>query len=226
MKQNIKIVALSDTHKKHKQIPIPPGDILIHAGDMTSLGNWYEFISVGNWMRNLKEQFKHRIMIAGNHDFGFEFNAKAILRDHFDRDIIYLQDTGIELAGLKFWGSPWVPQFYNWAFMDEDAVLERYWAQIPLDTNILITHGPPYGILDQESAPRRCGSMTLLNRIQQLTQLKHHIFGHIHEAYGQETIGGIQFHNVASLNGAYRYQNPPQVIEIEATLEPTVMRAG
>ena len=82
----MRIVALSDTHRLEHKVPIPDGDILIHAGDMTGRGNWEEFITVGRWFKELKSRFTHRIMIAGNHDFGFMFNAKSILKDHFDDD--------------------------------------------------------------------------------------------------------------------------------------------
>ena len=210
-----KLVCLSDTHTKHKQVPIPDGDILIHCGDMTGRGNYHEFISIGNWFREMKERFKHRIMIAGNHDWGLELNKRIILHDHFDKDLIYLQDESVELEGIKFYGTPWMPPFMDWAFMREEEKLSMYYANIPEDTEVLITHCPPYGIRDMESEPRRCGSHALCERIKQLPNLKHHVFGHIHEDYGSETIEGISFHNCSSLNGNYRYQNPPIIINIE-----------
>jgi len=211
----IKLVCLSDTHSKHKQVIVPDGDILIHAGDLTPRGNYYEFISVANWFRELKNRFQHRIMIAGNHDWGLQINRNSVIKTLFDEDLIYLQDESIELCGIKFHGSPWTPQFYNWAFMDHDEELAQYWAKIPGDTQVLITHGPPFGILDQESDNARCGSKSLLSRIASLQHLTQHIFGHIHEGYGSIKIQDVSFHNVASLNGAYKYQNPPQIIEIE-----------
>lgn len=214
----MRIVCTSDTHSKHKQVPIPDGDIFIHAGDLTPRGNHNEFISVGNWFKSLEAQFKHRIMIAGNHDWGLHINSRRIREDHFDRKVHYLEDSGIELEGIKFYGSPWVPEFMNWAFMKDDESLARHWDAIPDDTQVLITHGPPYGILDMESEPRRCGSKSLRNRIEALAKLgnlKHHIFGHIHEDYGIQEVDGVTFHNVAALNGEYKYQNPPQVIEIK-----------
>lgn len=213
----MKIVCTSDTHSKHTQVPLPDGDIFIHAGDLTPRGNHNEFISVGNWFRSLKDKFKHRIFIAGNHDFSLMWNKRMVLSTYFDENVIYLEDSGIEIDGLNIYGTPWVPQFYNWAFMKSDEELKSHWNAIPDDTTILITHGPPHGILDildMETEPRHCGSITLANRIKEIKKLKHHIFGHIHESYGQIEIDGVSFHNVAALNGNYRYQNPPQVIEI------------
>lgn len=216
----IKIVAVSDTHTKHKQVIMPEGfhDILVHCGDMTGRGNWNEFISVGNWFRNQKDNFKHRIMIAGNHDWGLELNAKQILNDHFDKDLIYLQDSAVTLEGIKFYGTPWMPNFYNWAFMREEEELHKYYDNIPDDTEVLITHCPPLGIMDrntEDDDQERCGSSTLADRIKALPKLKYHIFGHIHGGYGRVKVNGVSYHNVASLNEQYRYQNPPQVIEYE-----------
>lgn len=218
-----RIICTSDTHSKHKQVPIPEGDIFIHAGDLTPRGNHNEFISVGNWFRQLKDRFKHRIFIAGNHDFSLMWNKRMILDAYFDPEVIYLQDSGIELEGIKFYGTPWVPWFHQWAFMKFEDELKAHWDAIPEDTDVLITHCPPYDILDMESEPRRCGSLTLADRVKQLKNLKHHVFGHIHEAYGQKTVEygqnpshTVTFHNVAALNGEYRYQNPPQIIEINS----------
>jgi Icc-related predicted phosphoesterase len=210
----VRIVALSDTHCKHKQVFIPDGDILIHAGDMTGLGKYNEFISMGNWFYKMKEKFKHRIIIAGNHDWGLMHQKELILDAHFDSDVIYLEDSGIELESIKFYGTPWMLEYYYWAFMRTEDELVKYYAAIPDDTEVLITHAPPFGILDKAMDGDKCGSRALYERIKQLPKLKHHIFGHIHESYGSETINGVGFHNVCSLNGNYRYQNPPAVIDI------------
>lgn len=215
----MKIVAVSDTHQKHKQIIMPEGefDVLVHAGDMTGRGNFTEFISIGNWMRAQRFKFKHRLMIAGNHDWGFELNAPAIKRCHFDDDVVYLQDRGVIIDGVKFYGTPWMPVFYNWAFMRDEEELKKYYALIPDDTEVLITHCPPLGILDrtmEADDQERCGSSSLAERIKDLKKLKVHIFGHIHGGYGSVKVNGVSYHNVCSLNEAYRYQNPPQVIEL------------
>lgn len=213
----MKLVCVSDTHMRHDEIPIPDGNVLVHAGDMTGCGNWHELQKVGVWLKMLKERFDHIVMIAGNHDFGFEVNKKMVMDAIFPDDIIYLENSEVIINDVKFYGTPMCRQFYNWAFMRDEIDLAPYWANIPDDVNILITHTPAYGILDLSGTKEHCGSLTLYDRIKRLREhghLKHHIFGHIHASYGMTEIEGIQFHNVASLNEQYRYQNAPQVIEI------------
>lgn len=213
----MRIVALSDTHTLQDQVPLPDGDILIHAGDLGNVGKPHEYIKIGKWFRDLRDKYKHRIFIAGNHDWGLMSHEQAIIGAHFDPDVIYLCDKGVELEGIKFYGTPWMPEFYDWAFMHPEDELHRYYDAIPDDTEVLITHAPPYGILDRNAGDDRCGSPTLLARVKQLPNLRHHIFGHIHGGYGTEVIDGVTFHNVSSLNEMYRYQNPPQVITIGET---------
>lgn len=210
----MKLVCISDTHLCQNDVILPDGDILIHAGDLTSLGNFNEFRGVGEWFKSIKHKFKHIIIVGGNHDFSLMLNSKITLQEHFDPEVIYLQDSGIELDGVKFYGSPWCPQFYDWAFMKEEADLIPHWNAIDDDVNVLITHTPPYGILDENATKHHCGSLTLYERIKGLKSLKHHIFGHLHHSYGQETIDDVTFHNVCSLNDQYVYQNPPQIIEL------------
>lgn len=215
----MKIVAVSDTHCKHKQIIMPEGkfDVLVHAGDLTGRGRWNEFISPANWFLAQKEKFNHRVMIAGNHDWGLEFNPRQIMNDNFDKDVIYLQDSGVVLDGVKFYGCPWMPNFYDWAFMRTEEELVKYYDAIPDDTEVLITHCPPRGILDRNMEAddqERCGSSSLAERIKDLKKLKVHIFGHIHGGYGSVKVNGVSYHNVCSLNEQYMYANAPQVIEL------------
>jgi Icc-related predicted phosphoesterase len=204
----MKIVCLSDTHTLHNKISIPDGDVLIHAGDLTGRGSFEDYFEAAYWLEKLRHQFKYRIIIAGNHDF----NMDKML-GHFDQDVIYLQDNEVTIDGVIFYGSPWTPPFYDWAFMKNEDQLARQWDLIPEDCDVLITHGPPYSILDKNGEGERCGSVTLYDRIKEL-KLRHHIFGHIHESYGSEEIAGTTFHNVCSLNGQYRITNKPVVIEL------------
>lgn len=204
----MKFVCISDTHKFHRQIKLPKGDCLIHCGDMTGRGNYQEFADIGLWLKEQKDKFKYRILIAGNHDFGFEFSSKTILRDLFDDGVIYLENSGIEIEGINIWGSPYTPQFYNWAFMDDDINLIQYWQKIPENTDLLITHGPPYSILDKNREGENCGSRTLYQTVKN-RNIKHHVFGHIHEAYGKEKVENTTFHNAASCNRNYECINKP-----------------
>lgn len=210
----MRIVALSDTHTLERLVPMPSGefDVLIHAGDLGNVGKAREYEKIGKWFKSLKDQYKHQIIVPGNHDWGLMLDFDAIREKYFDPDVIFLIDKAIEIDGIKFYGCPWMPRFYDWAFMLEESKLKPYYDAIPDDTEVLITHSPPYSILDQER--ERCGSKNLLKRVKELKNLKHHIFGHIHRGYGTETIENVTFHNVASLNENYRYQNKPQIIEI------------
>lgn len=212
-----RIVAISDTHTLQNQMELPEADILIHAGDMGGRGSSHEYFEIGNWFKKLKSKFKHRIIVPGNHDGAFQRNAEAVMRDWFDDGVILLLDKGIELEGIKFYGCPWMNQFYNWAFMrDSEAELAQDYAKINDDTQVLITHAPPYGILDKNSNPHddRCGSKALYQRIKELPKLQHHIFGHIHASHGQVTIGDVTFHNVAMLNEMYLHTNQATIIEV------------
>lgn len=220
----MRIVALSDTHTLQADVPMPEGqfDVLVHAGDMGNVGKIREYEAIGKWFRSLKHQYRYQIIVPGNHDWGLmrQFDE---CREHFDDDVIFLIDKGVEIDGVKFYGCPWMPNFYDWAFMLPENELPAVYAKIPDDTEVLITHCPPYGILDKATRKYRfseayiydrCGSPALYQRVKQLPNLKHHIFGHIHYGYGTEKIDDVTFHNVASLNENYNYQNAPQIIEV------------
>lgn len=188
----MKIIAISDTHNKHNEIPSEylentdnSIDMIIHAGDMSGRGNKNEIIPFLDWYNKLN--FKYKILIAGNHDFFFEgrVNQKEVEQILKDRpNIIYLNDSGVEIDGFKIWGSPVQPWFYNWAFNRKGAEIKPHWDIIPLDTNILITHGPIKGFLDVTMRGDVTGCPYLLDKVSELKELKLHVCGHIHEAYG------------------------------------------
>lgn len=207
-----KIVALSDQHMNF--FDVPEGDILIVAGDMTYRGQPSEVKAFSIWLESQKSKFKHRIFIAGNHDFGFQDNKDEMI-SYFDEDVIYLEHEACEVEGIKIFGSPYTPPFYNWAFMRNEYILERLYGVIPDDTELLITHGPPHRILDQVPSGEQAGSYALYDRIKSLKKLKHHIFGHIHTQGGKhEQIFGVNFYNVAVLNDAYKQSSGATVIEL------------
>lgn len=201
----MKIVALSDSHMGHKNIKLPKGDILIHAGDATFMGSPDELIGFNNWFG--EQDFKYKIFVAGNHDRLFQVNqvhAKDILTSAF-----YLQDQSIELAGIHFYGSPWQPAFNNWAFnVWTDEELEKIWSKIPEGVDVLITHCPPYGVLDG-----LLGCRMLYKRILQVKP-KIHIFGHIHRGHGHLTHQGMRLYNVSVMDDSYAISSPATVIEI------------
>ena len=206
----MKIVCISDTHSGHNKFEIPDGDILIHAGDISSRGKPEQIKKFNNWLGRLPHQYK--IMIAGNHDFLFE-NEPDIAAEMIT-NAIYLNDSGIEIEGVKFWGSPITPWFLDWAFnryRGED--IQQHWDKIPLDTDILITHGPPYGILDKTVYGQAVGCENLLEIVQKV-QPKLHIFGHIHEAYGKKKLKGTTFINASLMDENYNPVHKAHVIEI------------
>src|SRR3712207_5545038 len=108
-----RIVCISDTHNRNEQITVPEGDILIHAGDATFRGTIDEIERFNNWFAALPHRYK--IFVAGNHDWLFQTDNRLV-RSLLNENIIYLQDSSTEIDGIKFYGSPWQPRFYDWAF--------------------------------------------------------------------------------------------------------------
>jgi Icc-related predicted phosphoesterase len=210
----VKIVCISDTHNCHDQINVPDGDILIHAGDATTVGNFEQIAAFSRWFANLPH--KHKVFIAGNHDWLFETDNN-FARSLLDKSIIYLQDSFIEIEGLKIYGSPWQPRFYDWAFnLNRGAELAEKWKLIPKDTDILITHGPPFGILDE--VPRKFfvenTGCEELRKVVEIIKPKLHIFGHIHCGYGQTEQFGVKFINASNCDEEYNPTQPPIIVEI------------
>lgn len=195
----MKIVCISDMHGN--RIVLPDGDMVICAGDMTIFGHTGQIITFLKWFSGLPHKYK--IFIAGNHDKLFQKNPaliKSLLLDY--PNLIYLEDSAIEIEGVKIYGSPWTPRFMNWAFMYEPSKANKHWDRIPPDTNILITHGPPYGILDLSyygGVANHAGCKSLLKKLDDLKDLKLHVFGHIHPGRG-ELYNGKTFINASVMN--------------------------
>lgn len=178
----LKLVLISDTHNLHDRLKMPEGDILLFAGDMADSGTIAEVGAFNRFLGTLP--YKHKVIICGNHDFAFERQA-AEARDMIT-NAVYLQDEAVTVEGIKIYGSPWQPWFHNWAFnLQRGAELKEKWDMIPDDTDILITHGPPMGILDKTFMGKPVGDEELEKRIK-VVRPKLHLFGHIHEAFGHE----------------------------------------
>lgn len=231
----MKIVAISDTHTKHGLIQIPECDVLVHAGDFSFRG---KFMEVREFVWWLKEQpAKHKIVIAGNHEetfdnskLGGKFNAacRDMLAKNLDEGIHYLENSSITIDGIKFYGTPWTPWFYDWGFNGLEGPdapfrygtypnLEDVYGEIPEDTNILICHGPPYGYVDQ-ATDERAGSVEMRKLLEsmKLHQLRLYLCGHIHEARGHEVaFGNTHICNVSSLGRDYATAKPPVVIDVD-----------
>ena len=205
-----RIVACSDTHRSHWEVKVPEGDLFIFAGDndITDLITLHDF---NDWLKEIP--CKYKIVIAGNHDFELErigkYECKRLLTN-----CIYLENEFIEVDGLKIWGSPYCPYFNNWAFMQPDNMLKEIWDTIPLETEILVTHTMPYGILDGV-LPRMqsVGSLTLRDAIKRVRPYIQ-IGGHLHESYGQYTDGKTDYYNVAVMDEQYKVVNPCTIIDV------------
>lgn len=214
----MKIIAISDTHEQEDKVVLPKGDVLVHAGDITYKGSIPKLAKFMEWIE--KQPFKHKIIISGNHDFCYENHSHNMaVKLSKEAGIVYLQDSGIEIDGVNFWGSPWTPFFFNWAFnLQRGEEIAKKWALIPENTNVLITHGPPFGILDE--APRgvmqteHVGCEELTKRIGDLPNLKAHVFGHIHHSYGTKQVGPCLFVNASSCTEEYKPTNAPIVFEV------------
>ena len=216
----MKITCISDTHNQHNHIPpdwLEGGDVLVHAGDISGRGSLREVEEFLAWFNELP--YKHKIMIAGNHDFWFEkvstFAVNEMLQEKYP-NIIYLNDSGVEIDGVKFWGSPVQPWFYDWAFNRMGTDICQHWDKIPLDIDVLVTHGPMKGILDMTARGVSTGCPYLLEKSAEMTNLKLFVCGHIHEAYGKfEFPDGGVFVNASTLDFNYQVQNKPIVVEIK-----------
>src|SRR5690606_5599340 len=151
---------------------------------------------------------------AGNHDFFFEETDLKKIRRIIRKEIIYLNDSSIEIKDVKFWGSAITPCFNNWAFnRNRGAEIKKHWDLILNDTDVLITHGPPFGILDETVYGKRTGCEELLLRVYHVKP-KFHIFGHIHEDYGSFTKGETTFVNASVMDDWYEMKNKPVVLDL------------
>jgi Icc-related predicted phosphoesterase len=201
----MKIVVISDTHGLHRNLELPDGEILIHAGDLTHHGKLEDVREFNDFLGTLPHPYK--IVIAGNHDFCFESNREAC--EEILTNCIYLQDQELTINGIKFYGSPWQPWFYDWAFnLQRGPEIRAKWELISKDTNVLITHGPPYGIGDVTARGDNVGCADLWEVVQEI-QPAYHIFGHIHEGYGVTTQGGTTFINASCCDQTFQLVNPP-----------------
>ncbi|MCD4657357.1 MAG: metallophosphatase domain-containing protein [Planctomycetes bacterium] len=206
----MKIVCISDTHGMHRDFEIPNGDVLVFAGDMCSIGNLDDISDFNAFLGKLPH--KHKVVVCGNHDWAFEREpeqARSLMTN-----CIYLQDEGCEIDGMKFWGSPWQPEFGKWAFnLPRGVKLCEKWSKIPSDIDILVTHSPPFGICDLVVTGRNEGCEELLEVVQHIKP-RLNVFGHIHEAYGKFTNEHTIFANASICTFDYRPTNPAIVIDL------------
>jgi Icc-related predicted phosphoesterase len=206
----MRLVLISDTHNQHASLSVPDGDVLIHAGDISDVGKLSDLQSFNTWLGRLPH--KHKLVIAGNHDFCLERDAAA--SEAALTNCTYLKDSGLVIDGIKFYGSPWQPEFYDYAFnLPRGAALKAKWDLIPKDVDVLITHGPPQGYGDLTRQGDRAGCFDLLDAVKVL-QPRLHVYGHIHEGAGRYQVGRTILVNASSCDPDYHPTNPPIVFDI------------
>jgi Icc-related predicted phosphoesterase len=209
----MRLVVISDTHGLHNGIQgLPDGDVLVHAGDFMNSGFDPEDIwSLNRWLG--EQSFKSRVVTGGNHDRYFQNSpeqARSLLSN-----AIYLENSGVTIDNVSFWGSTYTPEFLNWAFMyPRGSAARQCCDQVPYNLDVLITHGPPFGILDQvEPAAAHLGCEELLKAVEE-KKPKVHIFGHIHGDAGTFENGVTRFVNAAYLNERYKALDPAGKVHI------------
>lgn len=212
----MRVVCLSDTHLRHRSsmIDVPKCDLLIHSGDALIGGDEGELQEFLGWFSELPA--RHKVYVAGNHDVLFEKDparARALIPD----GVTYLQDSGVEIGGLKIWGSPWQPEFQGWAFnLPRGQALREKWAKMPAGLDILVTHTPPSWILDENAYGDPVGCEELRRAIDKRPP-RLHVFGHIHGGYGVREVGATLHVNAAICDEAYRAIHAPIVLEMTKT---------
>jgi Icc-related predicted phosphoesterase len=195
LRSHVEIVCISDTHELHRDLDVPRGDILIHAGDFTMFSkSAAAILDFNDWLGELPHLWK--IVIPGNHEFFLESDPDK--RKLISNATILINES-VEIMDLKIWGSPTTP-LYGGAFgLTSAADRAKLYAKTPSDVDILITHGPPYGILDRSPGmPNHSGCHPLLAAVTRLKP-KLHIFGHVHGSHGTVSTEETLFVNAALL---------------------------
>lgn len=203
----MKILHLSDTHCRHRElVELPDADVIVHSGDFTFAGSEAEAYDFMNWFCDLP--YPHKIFIAGNHDFCM-YGAETV--DGLPANVHYLCNSGISVSGIRFYGMPMFIQ---------DCIggqYNKHLLDIPDDTDVIVTHQPPYGVLDFSdygSGPACHGDVFLRRHVFDVKP-RCHLFGHEHGCYGVEESCGITFSNAAVLDDGYNLVHSPNLLEFD-----------
>lgn len=209
-KTKVRVVCISDTHELHRELDVPNGDLLIHAGDFTFWNHASKIQDFNDWLGELPHPYK--VLIPGNHDRAFNQDPKW--RAKITNGILLINEA-VTLCGLRIWGSPVTcdDAAYGHTQSEERASL---YATIPKDTDILITHGPPYGILDHEKGSDRKQGCPELRKAVVRVKPRLHVFGHVHTAYGVMPTKSTLFVNAALLGLEGDLENRPIVMDISS----------
>lgn len=191
----VRVVVISDTHNRHEKFDVPPGDVLIHCGDMTNRGSAPELADVNAWFGRLPHP--HKVVVCGNMDQRLESCRDKAVRQNFLSNAMYLEDEPAYIMGLRVYGSPYTPKYCGAFQLASEAEAKAKWATVPDNLDVLITHGPPHGILDSVGNGIHAGCTELRQRVN-CTLPRFHVFGHIHEEGGHQLEeGGVIFANAA-----------------------------
>ncbi|KAH3762455.1 UPF0046 protein C25E10.12 [Pelomyxa schiedti] len=231
----VRVVCLADTHDRNllERMTIPDGDILLHAGDFSMTGGRAGVERFARFMESMPHRYK--VIIAGNHDLNFDLAYCKTHRGKTDKDpqsikdivarnpaFYYLEDSSAKIMGLNIYGSPWQPEFCDWAFNLTGDQLREKWEKIPSNVDILITHGPPYGHGDYSQFGKiHVGCEHLIQTVTTRCHPALHVFGHIHETYGvtrlpQNSSLPVEtlFVNASNVDFAYAPNNLPVVVDL------------
>jgi len=204
----MKIVCISDTHTYHEQVKRIEGDVVIHSGDVCAYGSTKEFMRFLSWFTQYP--CTHKILVAGNHDWCLQKHTN-LHDDCKASGVNFLFETSVTIDGVTFYGTPFQPFFCDWAFNVLDSqVLQALYNNIPESTDFLITHCPPYGILD-ECRDGSVGSSELLIALNRIKP-RFHQFGHIHDSYGKCEKDGTTYINACLCDEDYDLVNDPIVV--------------
>ena len=174
----VRLVIVSDTHGRHDEYGVLEGDVLIHCGDGSESSS-ESVEALDEWFG--RQRFEQVLAVGGNHDFEILKRTRAGARVFCNAR--FMLDETVELGGVRFYGSPWVPSLFGWAFFAKDEVLAMRWGQVPENTDVLITHTPPAGILDRDRGGYSHGCARLRERLKEIAP-RLHCFGHIHASGG------------------------------------------
>lgn len=220
----VRFVCVSDTHRHHRDLELPEGDVLIHAGDFTQHGNVEEVIEFNSWLGEIKSRFKHIFVIAGNHDLTLDAATSVNSAANLLTNCVLLNNETVSVFGIKIYGSPVQPRIGRKyiAFARDFEERETAWRMAPSDTDIIVAHTPPYGHCDRAWGIKRSGCEALLAACMRIRPA-FVVFGHIHAGYGTSIMndGATKCINASSMKPlrVFTGLNAPIVFDIPAKVD-------
>lgn len=224
-----RVVTLSDTHGFQKEIEMPKGDILVHSGDITDCGEEWQVRQFLEWLNDLP--YERKIFCNGNHEVQIAKMGimKQLVRENCNKSVVYLENEAYEYKGLKFWGSPYSLEFFpeHWGYQLKRQHAKALWDMIPEDTDILLTHSPPKGIMDGVKpfgiyTEDHAGCNFLLEQTRKINPYLH-VFGHIHRWFGTVQRANPAYKtlyvNASMCDDSYKITRKPIVIDIDTELK-------